>query len=84
VSQQSSAIRAGSLHPDPLELTQAPQPGQQGAVARGRGGEAAVAEQVADRVDRRSDVEVAVGVNPPMICGVLVAMVSGSSFALDG
>jgi hypothetical protein len=32
VSQQSSAISAGSLHPDPLELTQAPQPGQQGAV----------------------------------------------------
>jgi hypothetical protein len=64
VSQQSSAVGAGALHADPLEPTQALQPGQQRTVARGRGRETAVAEHTADRVECRSDVEVAVGVNP--------------------
>jgi len=61
--RKGGTVGAGALHPHPLELTVAAQPGQQSPVA-GRGcGELPVAELTANLVDHRGVVGLAMSVN---------------------
>jgi hypothetical protein len=64
VARESCAVRTGALDTDPFDLAEAPQPGEQPAVAGGGGRERLDAEQPADGAEHGSDVDVEVGVDP--------------------
>ena len=55
---QARAIRAGALHPDPLDAPEVAQPGEQLLVTGGRGGELTNTEQTPDRIQRGGDMDV--------------------------
>jgi len=78
-SRWQAAIAAGALDPDQAHVAVAVQPTGQGAVAGPGGGERLGAQHMPGGVEHGGDVQVLVGIDPPMTTRLVAVMLGMSA-----